>query len=76
MVVVGPEGGISPEELAELSVPRTSGWAAPVLRTSTAGVAAVAAVLSQNYSMVICRLSFSTPKPSPSDSSVVCTSSV
>lgn len=49
LVVVGPEGGIAPEELAELTdagaVPARLG--AEVLRTSTAGVAAVAALLSR-----------------------------
>lgn len=47
VVVVGPEGGISPEELeafAEASVVRLG---SSVLRTSTAGVAAVAALLSR-----------------------------
>ena len=49
LVVVGPEGGIAPEELAALTdagaVPVRLG--AEVLRTSTAGVAAVAALLSR-----------------------------
>jgi 16S rRNA (uracil1498-N3)-methyltransferase len=47
VVVVGPEGGITPEELAEFesagAVPVRLG--SEVLRTSTAGVAAVAALL-------------------------------
>jgi 16S rRNA (uracil1498-N3)-methyltransferase len=49
LVVVGPEGGIAPEELAALAdagaVPVRLGT--EVLRTSTAGVAAVAALLSR-----------------------------
>ena len=49
VVVVGPEGGIAPEELAVLAdagaVPVRLGT--EVLRTSTAGVAAVAALLSR-----------------------------
>lgn len=49
LVVVGPEGGIAPEELAALgdagAVPVRLG--AEVLRTSTAGVAAVAALLAR-----------------------------
>ncbi|KRE95096.1 16S rRNA methyltransferase [Nocardioides sp. Soil774] len=49
VVVVGPEGGIAPDELAELTdagahVVRLG---AEVLRTSTAGVVAVAALLSR-----------------------------
>jgi len=49
VVVVGPEGGLAPEELAAFAeagaVPVRLG--AEVLRTSTAGVAAVAALLSR-----------------------------
>jgi 16S rRNA (uracil1498-N3)-methyltransferase len=46
VVVVGPEGGIAPEELAAFGVvPVRLG--ATVLRTSTAGVAACAALLSR-----------------------------
>ncbi|MCW2819668.1 MAG: Ribosomal small subunit methyltransferase [Marmoricola sp.] len=51
VVVVGPEGGIAPEELSTFAgagervhLVRTG---TPVLRTSTAGVAAVAALLSR-----------------------------
>lgn len=47
VIVVGPEGGISPEELTDLSGAHHVRLGAPVLRTSTAGVAAVAAVLSR-----------------------------
>lgn len=48
-VIVGPEGGVSPEELAafEAAGARTIKMGAEVLRTSTAGVAAVAALLSR-----------------------------
>jgi 16S rRNA (uracil1498-N3)-methyltransferase len=47
VVVVGPEGGISDEELAALSAAHVVRMGEPVLRTSTAGVAAVAALLSR-----------------------------
>jgi 16S rRNA (uracil1498-N3)-methyltransferase len=49
VVVVGPEGGISPEELAAFAGAGVQGvkLGAEVLRTSTAGVAAVAAVLAR-----------------------------
>lgn len=49
LVVVGPEGGIAPEELDALTAAgaRSVRLGAEVLRTSTAGVAAVAALLSR-----------------------------
>ncbi|MGO4256798.1 16S rRNA (uracil(1498)-N(3))-methyltransferase [Marmoricola sp. RAF53] len=47
VVVVGPEGGISDDELAAFGSARTVRLGASVLRTSTAGVAAVAALLSR-----------------------------
>jgi 16S rRNA (uracil1498-N3)-methyltransferase len=49
VVVVGPEGGISPEELAAFADAGVQGvkLGAEVLRTSTAGVAAVAALLAR-----------------------------
>ncbi|MDR7251084.1 16S rRNA (uracil1498-N3)-methyltransferase [Nocardioides sp. BE266] len=49
VVVVGPEGGIAPDELAALEATgaRTVRLGAEVLRTSTAGVVAVAALLSR-----------------------------
>lgn len=47
VVVVGPEGGISEEELAAFSGARVVRLGSSVLRTSTAGVAAVAAILSR-----------------------------
>lgn len=49
VVVVGPEGGISPEELAALADAgaRSVRLGAEVLRTSTAGVVAVAALLAR-----------------------------
>ncbi len=47
VVVVGPEGGISDEELGLLSSAHVVRMGEPVLRTSTAGVAAVAALLSR-----------------------------
>ncbi len=49
VVVVGPEGGLSDEEVAafEAAGARVVRLGAEVLRTSTAGVAAVAALLSR-----------------------------
>jgi len=47
LVVVGPEGGITDEELAVLGSPHVVRMGESVLRTSTAGVAAVAALLSR-----------------------------
>lgn len=49
VVVVGPEGGIAPEELDVLTAAgaRSVRLGSEVLRTSTAGVAAVAALLSR-----------------------------
>ena len=47
LVVVGPEGGISGEELAAFGAARAVRLGDSVLRTSTAGVAAVAALLSR-----------------------------
>ena len=49
VVVVGPEGGLSDEELAafEAAGAHVVRLGAEVLRTSTAGVAAVAALLSR-----------------------------
>jgi 16S rRNA (uracil1498-N3)-methyltransferase len=49
VLVVGPEGGLAPDELAafEEAGARTVRLGAEVLRTSTAGVAAVAALLSR-----------------------------
>lgn len=49
VVVVGPEGGLAPEELAALTGAGALSvrLGAEVLRTSTAGVAAVAALLSR-----------------------------
>jgi 16S rRNA (uracil1498-N3)-methyltransferase len=46
-VVVGPEGGITDEELATFGSAHVVRLGEPVLRTSTAGVAAVAALLSR-----------------------------
>ncbi len=47
LVVVGPEGGISDEELATFGSAHVVRMGESVLRTSTAGVAAVAALLSR-----------------------------
>lgn len=47
VVVVGPEGGLSDEELAAFSDADVVRLGSSVLRTSTAGVAAVAALLSR-----------------------------
>ncbi|MFL6109394.1 MAG: 16S rRNA (uracil(1498)-N(3))-methyltransferase [Marmoricola sp.] len=47
VVVVGPEGGISDEELLAFAGARAVRLGTSVLRTSTAGVAAVAAILSR-----------------------------
>lgn len=46
VLVVGPEGGIAPEELEAFAEARAVRLGPTVLRTSTAGVAAVAALLS------------------------------
>jgi 16S rRNA (uracil1498-N3)-methyltransferase len=47
LVVVGPEGGITDEELTAFGAAHVVRMGEPVLRTSTAGVAAVAALLSR-----------------------------
>ncbi|RNL63717.1 16S rRNA (uracil(1498)-N(3))-methyltransferase [Nocardioides marmoriginsengisoli] len=47
LVVVGPEGGISADELVAFSAARAVRLGSSVLRTSTAGVAAVAALLAR-----------------------------
>jgi 16S rRNA (uracil1498-N3)-methyltransferase len=47
VVVVGPEGGITEEELEAFAQARVVRLGNSVLRTSTAGVAAVAAILSR-----------------------------
>jgi 16S rRNA (uracil1498-N3)-methyltransferase len=47
VVVVGPEGGITDEELAAFGAAHVVRMGESVLRTSTAGVAAVAALLSR-----------------------------
>jgi 16S rRNA (uracil1498-N3)-methyltransferase len=47
VVVVGPEGGISDDELATFAGAQVVRLGASVLRTSTAGVAAVAVLLSR-----------------------------
>jgi 16S rRNA (uracil1498-N3)-methyltransferase len=49
VVVVGPEGGLSPEELAVLTGAGASAYrlGPTVLRTSTAGTAAAAVLLSR-----------------------------
>ncbi len=46
-VVVGPEGGLTAEELVAFAGAHVVRMGEPVLRTSTAGVAAVAALLAQ-----------------------------
>jgi 16S rRNA (uracil1498-N3)-methyltransferase len=47
VVVVGPEGGLTDEEVAAFGAAHVVRMGEPVLRTSTAGVAAVAALLSR-----------------------------
>lgn len=47
VVIVGPEGGISDEELEAFAAARIVKLGSSVLRTSTAGVAAVAALLAR-----------------------------
>jgi 16S rRNA (uracil1498-N3)-methyltransferase len=47
VVVVGPEGGLTEEELEVLGAGHVVRMGEPVLRTSTAGVVAVAALLSR-----------------------------
>jgi 16S rRNA (uracil1498-N3)-methyltransferase len=47
VVVVGPEGGLSDDELAAFAPAHVVRLGPSVLRTSTAGVAAVAALLSR-----------------------------
>ena len=47
VVVVGPEGGLTDEELEAFGAAHVVRMGEPVLRTSTAGVAAVAALLSR-----------------------------
>jgi len=47
VVVVGPEGGLTDEELEAFGLGRAVRMGEPVLRTSTAGLAAVAALLSR-----------------------------
>jgi 16S rRNA (uracil1498-N3)-methyltransferase len=47
VVVVGPEGGLTEEELDAFGAGHVVRMGEPVLRTSTAGVAAVAALLSR-----------------------------
>ena len=47
LVVVGPEGGLTDHELSTLAAAHVVRMGEPVLRTSTAGVAAVAALLSR-----------------------------
>ena len=47
LVVVGPEGGLTDDELSTLGSAHVVRMGEPVLRTSTAGVAAVAALLSR-----------------------------
>ena len=44
VVVVGPEGGVSEDELAAFAAARAARLGEPVLRTSTAGAAALAAL--------------------------------
>ena len=47
VVVVGPEGGLTDDEVAAFGAGHVVRMGEPVLRTSTAGVAAVAALLSR-----------------------------
>jgi len=47
VVVIGPEGGLTDEELESFGPANAVRMGEPVLRTSTAGVAAVAALLSR-----------------------------
>ena len=47
VVVVGPEGGLTDEELSSFGNGHVVRMGESVLRTSTAGVAAVAALLSR-----------------------------
>ena len=49
MLVVGPEGGLSPEELAAFAAAGATAYrlGPTVLRTSTAGTAALAVLLSR-----------------------------
>ncbi|MET0837356.1 MAG: 16S rRNA (uracil(1498)-N(3))-methyltransferase [Marmoricola sp.] len=52
VVVVGPEGGITDEELSAFGAAHVVRMGEPVLRTSTAGVAAVAVLLSRTQRWV------------------------
>jgi 16S rRNA (uracil1498-N3)-methyltransferase len=49
IVVVGPEGGLSDEELTAFAAAEVVRLGPSVLRTSTAGIAAVAALLSRTH---------------------------